>query len=410
MEKIFPKVLIVGIESFSQNSGTGITMTNLFREWPEEKIAVAALKNDLTYCINKRPCYAYYSFSYNHEKNVKSIKKNRKLFHLLKKVISKAGILDFFSPIRINNEFLTFFDKFKPEIVYTPLGNIPLMRLILELKRLREFKLAIHIMYDWLIGSYNYRWCPFIWKKIAYKFITNILSDHNTICMSISQAMSDEYKQRYGVNFSPFHNPIEPNIWSEISNQKINKELRITYLAKINRNTHKNLLDLSKAVEKLNENGAYIKFIIYTPDYDEKNVSRFTRYKYTELFPSVSQEQIPVIIQSSSFLFLPLGFDQKSIEYTRLSMPTKITEYLISKRAIILNCPEELAVFDYLMKHNAAIICKQGVNNIYSVLYDLLDNNGVVEDIVNNAYNLAINNHTGDNIREKFRSALCNKI
>ena len=91
-------------------------------------------------------------------------------------------------------------------------------------------------------------------------------------------------------------------------------------------------------------------------------------------------------------------------------MPTKITEYLISKRAIILNCPEELAVFDYLMKHNAAIICKQGVNNIYSVLYDLLDNNGVVEDIVNNAYNLAINNHTGDNIREKFRSALCNKI
>ena len=39
MEKKYPKILIIG-ETFRSTAGGGITMTNLFKEWPLEQLAV----------------------------------------------------------------------------------------------------------------------------------------------------------------------------------------------------------------------------------------------------------------------------------------------------------------------------------------------------------------------------------
>lgn len=405
MKKNFPKVLIIGAESFNQTSGTGVTLTNLFQEWPKDKISVAANSNDMVYCEKERPCFLYYNFLSHTESIVMSNINKTKFRYIIKCIINGLGVGDYFSHYKVNTKFLTFFDEFNPDVVYTLLGNVSLMRFILSLKKKRNFRLVVHIMDDWLIGSYGYRFFPFIWKKIANRYFINILNDKNIICMSICKEMSDEYKQRYDKYFIPFHNPIDPSKWENNSKMDYEKNITISYLGKINKNTQSNLIDLCETVEKLNDGEINIMFYIYTSDFCNRNFHLLDMYKHSKVCPSVPQREVPNIMQNSTFLFLPLGFDKKSIEYARLSMPTKLTEYLISKRPIILYCPEELALYKYIMRHSAAIFCKKGVDNIYSSLVYALDHKEKTEKIVNNAYRLAISYHTCDYVREEFRKS-----
>ncbi|RHK06303.1 hypothetical protein DW080_21420 [Bacteroides caccae] len=58
-------------------------------------------------------------------------------------------------------------------------------------------------------------------------------------------------------------------------------------------------------------------------------------------------------------LFLPLGFSDESRRYVRLSMPTKLSEYLASGKPTILYCPEEIALAKYVISKQCAIVCTE---------------------------------------------------
>ena len=58
METEYPKILIFG-QPFNGFSGGGITLTNLFKGWPKEKIAVAYLGHGLV-SVTTDVCDTYY--------------------------------------------------------------------------------------------------------------------------------------------------------------------------------------------------------------------------------------------------------------------------------------------------------------------------------------------------------------
>lgn len=411
MIKHFPKVLIVG-HSFDENSGTSVTLTNLFKDWAQENIAVAASNINVDYCNKFRPCIKYFDFEHNVNQNktfVHNSKRNKITYFIRYFLKEKLGLLDVMPEKRLSNNFLNFIDSFNPEIIYTALGNFKEMKFIINLMKFRNIPLAIHIMDDWPITLYNKRYFKFYWKYIYNKYFRKILSI-SILNLSICQVMSDEYLYRYGVNFIPFHNPIDPQLWESVPFNINKKFKRVIYVGKINQDTENNLIAMCKVIHSLSFEGYDIKFELYTPNYIEEKIKLFSKYKNCYVYNTISQNEIPKLLRSASILFLTLGFDKHSLNYTRLSMPTKLTEYLISKVPILLYCPKEIALYKYCSDNNCAAWSDEGEENLYNTLKILINNTELQKDISENAYKLAISRHSATKIREDFRNAFVNAI
>lgn len=412
MKKYYPKVLIVG-HSFDENSGISVTLTNLFKDWPKENIAVAASHINLDYCKEFRPCVKYFDFEHNKSNDTNSInsdiKKNKVTNFIRYFLKEKLGILDLMPEKRLSNNFLNFIDSFNPEIIYTALGNFKEMKFIINLMKFRNIPLAIHIMDDWPVTLYNKRYLKFYWEYIYDKNFRKILSI-SRVNLSICQTMSDEYLVRYGVDFIPFHNPIDPQLWESVPFNTNQKCKRVTYVGKINKDTEANLITMCQVIHSLSFEGYDIKFEVYTPNYTVDKIKLFSKYKNCYVYNTVSQNEIPKLLRSASILFLTLGFDKHSLNYTRLSMPTKLTEYLISKVPILLYCPKEIALYKYCSDNNCAAWSDEGEENLYNTLKILINNTELQKDISENAYKLALSKHSATKIREDFRDVFENAI
>lgn len=411
--KIYPKVLILG-NCFDEFSGAGVTLTNLFKDWPKEKIAVASESLDISYCEKERPCNSYYKLSFG----VVSPKVTKERYHRNKKnkrsairefasyISAKTGRTDWAPSYKLNDDFLKFFDNFAPDVVYSALGSIAMMNFYLKLMAARKFKPVIHI-WDDFVGRYNYRWFPSLWKRAGEKVFNKVLTRKDMLCLAIGDKMAMEYNKRYNREFFPFHNPVDPEIWDATPLTEPNTPV-VSYFGKINKNTIEGVIDMCRAVEILNAKGIEINFRIHSGMMNIPRMNEILQYPHSKVADLLPREEIPFAFKSSTFLFFPISFDKKSVKYQKLSIQTKLTEYLISKVPIIMYSSPEIAVYEYLDKHSAAITCKYGSENIAQCLENALKEKGTVRKIADRAYNLAIKKHTVAFVRENFREHILN--
>ena len=237
---ILPKVLLVG-DSFSNVGGGGITMTNLFKGWPKDRLAMATshiiesglqschLYYRLGYAENKRrwpfyyfqPKYTSGPFIYT-DKDVtnnevteykgKLSKYNRNIKQFILWLIQISGLTFLQERIRVTDQFLKWINEFKPDVIYSQLATYELIKFMQEIKEKTDIPVAIHIMDDWPVSLNKPGIFYYYWKyKLDHEF--RKLLDKSDIFLSICDAMSREYAKRYNKPFQAYHNPIEVEKW-----------------------------------------------------------------------------------------------------------------------------------------------------------------------------------------------------
>ena len=404
----FPRVLIFG-HSFNNYTGMGITLTNLFADWPKNNIAVWADGVDPILCDAIRPCAQYIGRKKKMPEVISPPKKytlKDKCLDLLRRIYHKTGITELRANKALDDSFLSQAKQFCPDIVFCALGDDSSMKRCETLMdRLPESKLVLYIVDDWVNTKINTRYFAKIWKWKYDKDFRHIL-DRASGLLSICEYMTKEYKRMYGKTFYPFHNPVNVAEWKSIKvkSKYADNIISILYVGKINNDTTPCLLDMSKAVKELNSNGGSFVFDIYSPDYTSK-AYLFEGMDDVHAFPPIAHKDIPSVMKSYSSLFLPLGFSTQSRSYVRLSMPTKLSEYLASGKPIILYCPEEIALAKYLDDKDCALMCTYNdVGKLRDTIAKLQDKN-TYQQLVENSLRLA-DVHDIRNVRERFRTTL----
>jgi glycosyltransferase involved in cell wall biosynthesis len=301
---------------------------------------------------------------------------------------------------------LEWINEFNPDLIYSALGSLELVLLLKQIKAKTNRKIAIHIWDDWANKIYKNTLLSPILKYLFKKHVNDLFKEAD-ICLSISEEMSITYKEKYGKDFIPFHNPV--NI-DEFSNKEIEKTNMITYIGKINKDTAPCLLQLAKAIEILNEKDPLLNFQLFTPNFKHKNAKKIQKRAHCTVLESVEHHKIPSILSKSQFLFLPLAFSKKSREYTKLSMPTKATEYMVSGSTTIIYAPPEIALSKHAKRHKWAFtIEKNGLNYLVKELKYIIQNKKLQNELIENAQNLVKKKYTSDIVREKFRISLLSK-
>ncbi len=434
MRNTYPKVLIIG-ETFHLNSGGGITLSNLFKGWPIEMLANAVDFRDLRMnkdfanikvyelfeskmifkVLSTKHFQSYRSTSISSENNNKiSFKSFLKYF--LKKTINKllgyTGLEYLIFHYKIENNFLDWINAFNPDFIYTQLSSRESIKLITELHDITNIPIAIHIMDDWpstICSKGLFK--NYLKRKINKEFIG--LLEKSSIFLSISEYMSEEYLIRYGKSFIPFHNPLDLNIWDNPINKlhKTNKMFNFLHAGRIGNGITNSLLKIARILQELNDSNIPAYLYIQSSNIDIQFKNKILKYSCVKINPPAAYKDIPAIIKDADILVLCNDFDKKGKNFLKYSIPTKASEYMISKVPILVFSDYTSAIYKHAKENKWAFLV--GEDNdllLKAAIIELIKNTALRKVLAERAFQYAKLNFDCNVIREKFRNEFANHV
>jgi glycosyltransferase involved in cell wall biosynthesis len=432
---LFPKILIIG-ETFRTNGGGGITLLNLFKDWPADNLAVITDRIfETTYNAN---CKRYYqlghleqklSFPFNlfnkleksgeaeikpHTNSSFTNKKsfNRSLKPFLRKIYNNTlfffGIYHFVHKLTISTQLLKWIEKYSPDIIYSQPFRYVDMVFAKILKEKTGIPLVIHIMDDSISFINKQSLLYYYWQRkieSAFKQLIECASAQ----MSISQAMSDEYLKRYKKVFIPFRNPIETETWSPFSktNWEIKENVKILYTGRLAVPNINSLYRFTKVVDILNNKGYKIEFDIYSIDYNINFKAKVDKLRGTTIYKALPYKEMPNLMSKYDIVLLPIDFSKKGLKYAKFSISTKTSEYMISGVPIVLFAPKQVALTTYSEKNKCMVnVTENDIDKLSTQLIKLIKNKELRKSIGQKAMEVAKDDSSGVKIREDFRKVL----
>lgn len=433
-----PKVLIIN-QPFANNSGGGITLSNLFSSWQPEKLGVACSGYFLNEDINPQRCNNYYQlgsreykwiFPFNliarnyysgpvqfddKAKNIDKVvvEKSKTRVNLIEKymlpMFDYFGFTHFKAKFELSEQFKTWLDAFDPDILYTQAAGREDILLCLQIKKYLNKPLVFHMMDDWPATLGKKGFMKKYWEhKINKEF--RQLMDKTDVALSISDYMAKEYKRRYGKDFITFHNPINLNFWKKAQRKdyQLGTDPVILYAGRIGLGIDISLRNIAAAIQKVNEElGISIKFVLQTREPPEwiKNFSCVNHQGF------VAYEELPRVFANADFLVLPYDFSDKSINFIKYSMPTKAAEYMVSGTPILIFAPEDTALVKYAEKLNwAKVVTENSIDFLAEKIKEMVENESLREKIAQNAIKIAEENHSTIAVSNKFEQVLSSAV
>lgn len=434
----YPRVLLFG-QSFNDFSGGGITLSKLFKCWPIECLAVVSYPYMLHNSSNL-VCRNYYQIGMdemrwkfpfsilkqkfpsgklnisNHSR-LSVLKKTKTFRHslsygIVNPAIRWAGLIHSVSSIHISPVLINWLSDYDPEILYLQISNRESINFARELIDYLKIPSVIHMMDDWPSTISNQG--PF--KKYWYGIIDHefrALLDKTDLHLSISTEMSEEYLNRYGKRFIPFHNSIESgvfNVETKVQKSEANK-FRILYVGRIGTANRRSLLNFAESISKFNFPGFDIELFIYTKDHECSDAQRIGKFKKVRINKAVDHNDIPGLLISYDLLLLPLDFTKSGLKFSRLSMPTKAIEYMASGTPILVYAPSETAIYKFCHRYECAhCISSLEHQELSGSLLKLFTDSEYRDKIILNAKHISQELFDGDKVRQEFRSIISDLV
>jgi glycosyltransferase involved in cell wall biosynthesis len=432
---ILPRVLIFG-QPFNNRHGGGITLSNLFRGWDKDKLAVAATGHVMTH-VSTEVCELYYQLGYEEFKwrfpfNIiqkrfksgvlepgggndipKSVRKRGSRYFIVNSIFYPAmewlGLFHSAARLKFSPGFMTWIGDFRPQLLYFQVSSLDTIIFAIQLKQYLGVPAVIHMMDDWpsTISSRG----PFrkVWQKRIDREFRTLLGMMD-LCLSISDAMSSEYKKRYNQNFHPFHNPIDISVWGKYrrTSYKLRESgIRILYSGRIGPGITDSLIEIAEAVEELYRGGLSVRFHIQSPAADKTVVKRLQNYGCTVINPVAEYTSLPEIYAGADILVIANDFDSKGLSFLRYSMPTKASEYMISGTPVLVYSPDETAVSRFFSDHGCGLcVTEHGTRALISALRLLISDEALRSELGTKAASVATDSFDGEIKRREFKELL----
>ncbi|AEL24548.1 glycosyltransferase [Cyclobacterium marinum] len=428
----FPKVLILN-QPFNNVSGGGITLSNLFKGWEKDHLAVVCLGTLFNDKTRIDICDQYYQLGEKEhiwkfplslmkrkypsgpirinkeKKNVQTIQKSPFRVKLLKEYITPAlnwlGVADWASTIQLSSELKKWLDAYNPDVIYAQAQRREAIIFCTLVQRYLNKPMVFHMMDDWLEVLPEYGMLGGYWYKVVdqeFREMLGTCARH----FSISEPMAEAYQKRYGYSFSTYHNPIELDFWSKSQRNtyEFGDSIQILYAGRMGLGIQSSLETMAKCLEELNkESSTPIELVLQVgqkPDW----INKYSCVIHRGFVP---YEELPNRFSEADILFLPYDFSPSANAFIKYSMPTKASEYMICGTPVLIFAPEDTALVAYAKAHEwAQVVTKNEVHTLSQGLLELINKKSLREAISKAAIRIAEERHDATKVRKRFRDEL----
>lgn len=371
-----PRVLVVAANSLNDQSNTGLTMLNLFRHWSPYSIAqihMDASTPDLEVCPHSygltRRDAVLGSLMNKVSRDITGVGPGTPVLSEMKGAGSstrwrarlRIGVRAWADllPIRPPSDCMEWLERFKPQVIYTVLGSIRVMDLVLLLSRRFRIPIVPHFMDDWPSTLYSEGVLSAVPRLFIMKRIGEILR-RSWKGLAISRAMAVEYARNSGAPFEAFMNcvPMSAEPKAPIAQPRgADRPISLLYVGGLHLNRWELLSDIGAACGRLGDQGLRAECVVYAPAAHLENYGAVLSanaalriggtLRADEVIPRLSEADILVHVES---------FDKNIQRYTRLSLSTKIPQYMSAELPILAYGPAQLASCRYVEESGGGLV------------------------------------------------------
>lgn len=436
----YPRVLIVG-PNFDLVTGSGITLTNLFRGWPAARLAVVS---SLACQMDPAPCSSQYLLgqaelrwirplrfarSFGHAPGDESwratpeilrsapaqsgVASGRAWLRSIAKAVFHAGVRglgsdDYLRPLAVSEQLVAWSTTFRPDLIYTHLGSLSMIRLTLQLASALRKPVVVHMMDDWPEVIYRHGLMRRRLRARTDRGLRAII-DLAAARLSISEAMANEYAERYGHDWTVFHNPIDLVRWSKARRTcwDLTDGFQLLYSGRIGPGTESSLLDVSRAVALLRSRGRQVSFDIHSWYFDKTNDRRFADFEGVTTHGAIADSKMPAMLAQADTLVLPFDFHGEAATLFRLSFPTKAPGYMATGTPVLVYAPSTHAVAAEAASHGwGYVVSGPRIETLVQAISRLMDSEALRRELGLRAMKEVEERYDADEVRARLVATL----
>jgi glycosyltransferase involved in cell wall biosynthesis len=432
--KSFPRVLIVNGEPFNTRSATGLTLHSLFKDWPRERLACLHIADvvptagacsiqwrltpaDMAFVPAvyrvlggahhvARPKGGARAGAVVSEPNRSPVEHHRKFREKALALLRQQsfGQLAWYQP---PPRFWEEVKAFRPELIYTMLGSNAMLRLVLDVRARCKVPIVPHMMDDWPAILYRDSVLRPVLRSQIRRRLARVFA-YSPVRFTIGTAMAEAYEGRYGGQFTPFLNAVEPEWLSRSCAQPTRgRRLLVTYVGGLHLGRWRALLELGEQVGWLRGEGLDAEVLVHTQSRFAAEARRLDLPGIIRLGGPLEPREVPPVLRAADVLVHVESFDPQFRSYTRYSVSTKIPECMGAGRPILAYGPGELASVSYVEKAGAGIgVGCQDASQLRAALRRLLGSEELREQLGSRGFEVASQHHDAAKQRERFRALL----
>jgi glycosyltransferase involved in cell wall biosynthesis len=232
--------------------------------------------------------------------------------------------------------------------------------------------------------------------------------------MAIGDAMAAEYLERYGVPFAALQNSVDLPARDALAalhrddfGRGHGAPVTMVYGGRVGQANAKSLLDVARAISTLAAEGTPVTLRVYTASNGHPAVAAMAGLPAVEILPPVAYDLMPALLEAADVLLLPLDFDEASVRFARLSMPTKIPEYMAAARPVLTYAPRGCATAEYARTGGWSLLVDQPDSvALRSAIVALATDPALRTQMGTCGRRRAEADHDARRVREQFRATL----
>lgn len=255
-----------------------------------------------------------------------------------------------------------------------------------------------------LTDDYTYRAHPFSaveWlnnRRYLATFARGI--DRSSAVIAISEAMEAEYGERFGGRYLVLMNSVAERRGLRRPDRGLTR--RLLYAGNLGLQRWKSLVTIGEALVRVNAaTGVEAYLDVYAPEStSEEVIAALVAVSSINFRGFVSSEVLQEEIAAADVLVHVESFSRRMRKVTRLSISTKIPEYLASSRPIFVLGPADIESVQYLKRNDAAaVVSEPTVQGVERVLRGLLTDTDAMDRYARAGLELYRRFHTSDAAR-----------
>lgn len=426
MEKKLPKVLSISLSTWRKDSGIH-TQTDLFKYYDPDRVAQIYTKSDLP---NTPVCNSFFRISENEviksvykrkpvgcrvsngaeasEKEARAIDAEKALYAKAHKNKSWAMTLArecvWFLGRWKTKELDKFIEEEAPDVYFVPIYPVAYMGWI-QLHILKKYPRP----YVCYLADDNYTYKPCGKNPFAYmhRFIlrraVKKLADNCTEMFTITKTEAIETDECFGTHSVVLTKGIDFED-REFVEKAVSDPIKMVYTGNLLIGRDASLVAISKALEKINENGEKITLDIFSTTVPDDKTLKMLNSNGCHFRGRVPKSEVDGIQESADVVIFVESLEKEHRMDARLSFSTKLTDYFKNGKCIFAIGDKEIAPIIYLRENDCAVIANE-YSEIEERLRSLIDDPEKIKAYSRKAFDCGMKNHNAKDIEEIFVSA-----
>jgi glycosyltransferase involved in cell wall biosynthesis len=431
------KIFVISHNSFSLHNNNGKTLQNLFLglgpsevfqlyfqdEIPESNVFYAFYRiRDLDIAYSLLPFFQKKMVGtkikpfnresvqgedpprkYIKQKIINTLKKNEFLKHFIRNWLYDSGRW-------YSDDLSNWIFQNKPTSIFFLGGNSTFsFKIARSLARLLDVPIDIYITDDYVLNSQ--------FKSYTSGLITkNLLSEYKASfqvarhVFVIGDLMAKEFSREFNRPFIPLINPARiPDEMPLRVTSPDQRGIKIVYAGGLHLGRDLQIVEFAKILDMIRRNfGEKINFLVYSRQPPTPKALKLFLMHGINFMGSAEASQLDAIFSSANFLLHVESFDSQITQLTKLSISTKIPEYLASGALLIAYGPPELASIKIIADNNIGYVIAEpeldssGLERFHKLLTDKT----LIRSLSKAAFSFANQNFSINQVQSKLYNLL----